>query len=171
MTGRTAPSLPTYGLSSGAQIARNAQYTGTPFTDVAGDGSFGTPYLGMNSAGSNAPGIGIATGIVAAASTAGLLPEKWTLLDQTATQRVPQQTEHLGGINDAEDLTLDPPFTPGVFPVKLLQGADVNDVVNFVVADTAAVDGAIADTVSGTINDTGATIAIGNVLWGKDPVA
>ena len=170
MTGRTAPSLPTYGLSTTAQTARNAEYTDTPFTDVAGDGSFADPYLGVNAGGSNAPGLGIATGIVEAATTA-TIGQDWSLLDQFATQRVPQQTEHLGGINDAEDVTLDPPFTPDAYPVKVIQGADVNDTVNFVVADTAAVDGAIADTVSGTINDTGATIAIGNVLWGKDPVA
>ena len=171
MAGIANPSLPTYGYSNGAEIARNAQYTGTPFTDVAGDGTYAVPYLGGNAAGSNACGIGIATGIVAANSVLDLRPNNWTLQDQTETNRVPQSTQHIGGIDDAEDLTLNPPFTPLTFPVKFIQGADVNDRANFVIADTAAADGAVADTVTQTINDTGATIAIGDVIWGKVAVA
>ena len=131
--------------------------------------------MGCNKAGNCAPGVGIATGRINADSTPDLRPEQWTLLDQTGTQRVPQQSQHIGGIVDAapeyEGVEYPSPAQVGSAAVRFVQGADINDTAFFVVADTAAVDGAIADTVTGAINDTGATIAIGNVLWGKVPVA
>ena len=175
MAGIAAPSLLTYHISITAENARNAEYTGTPLTDVTGDGTFAVPYLGCNRGGSNACGIGIATGIVAANSVLDLRPESWTLEDQFEVARIPQFSQHIGGIDDAApayDGTQYPSSAEvGFTPVKTIVGADINDVMNFVIADTAAADGAIADTVTGTINDTGATIAIGDVLWGKQPIA
>ena len=174
MAGIAAPSLPTLGISYLAVTARDAEFTGTPLTDIDGTGTYGDPYLGCNRAGSNACGIGVATGIVAADDVTGLSPEKWTLLDQNGNGRTAQNTQHIGGIVDTAPAYAGVPFpTPAQasnFPVRFAAGNDYNDTANFVVADTAAVDGAVADTVTGALNETGATIAIGNVLWGRVPV-
>jgi len=43
--------------------------------------------------------------------------------------------------------------------------------LNLVITDTAAADGAVMDTVSGAINDTGETVGVGDLVWGKVPVA
>ena len=61
--------------------------------------------------------------------------------------------------------------TPERVDITVTEGADINDTGNFVITDTAAADGAIMDTVSGTINDTGETVGIGDLVWGKVPVA
>jgi len=49
---------------------------------------------GGNRAGSNAPGIGIATGTVQAGDHK---TDDWTLLDQREVARDPQDSQHLGG--------------------------------------------------------------------------
>lgn len=166
----------TFLFSTTAQAARNAQYGGTPFTDDAGNGDYNT-YLGCNRGGSNAPGIGISTGSVLVPDGGVPRPDNWTELDQAEAARIPQDSSHIGGINAAQavtDLTnVTPQFTPAVIPVTaFVDGAspDVNDTLNLVVADTAAADGAEMDSVSGAINDTGATVAIGDLIWGRVPV-
>jgi len=134
----------------------------------------------MNRAGGSNPGVGICTGIVyqtAAEVAAG--PELfsgWTELDQDEAARIPQDSGTIGHIDASVDVTVtdyyegQPGFTPAVVPVTVTEGADINDTANFVITDTAAVDGAIMDTVSGAINDTGETVGIGDLIWGKVPV-
>jgi hypothetical protein len=52
---------------------------------------------GMNLGGSNAPGIGIATaGEIQTQNLDESLPQ-WTLLDQDADPRTPQNSQHIGG--------------------------------------------------------------------------
>ena len=177
MAGVIAPSLPTFGISYDAVTARNAEYTGNPLTDGNGDGSYADPYLGCNRGGSNAPGIGIATSIVQYEITADVRRNNWTITDQAGDQRIPQDTQHIGGIIDTapayEGVEYPTPAEAGKFPARVALGAavDYNNTANFVVADVAAVDGAEMDTASGAINNTGATVAIGNVIWGQAPVA
>jgi len=169
-----AQSIPTNCASAAAITARNAEYTGTPFTDDPGDGTYADPYLGLNRAGSNAPGIGIATGEVfqtAAEIIANGSDPNWTEEDQAEAARIPQDSGHLGHINEATDPDDVNGFTPAVVPITHTNGADINNTANFVVADTAAVHGAEADTVSGGLNNTGATIGIGDLLWAQVPVA
>jgi hypothetical protein len=159
-----AKNIPTFLQDAAAVTARNAEYPNTPLSDVTGDGTTANPYLGMNRAGSNAPGIGIATGSVHVPLGGAPRPDNWTELDQAAAARIPQDSQHIGGSGlGAGDGTVE--------PIRHIVGADVNDTANFVVADTAAVDGAIADTVSGGLNETGETIAIGDLLWARVPVA
>jgi hypothetical protein len=138
--------------------ARNAEYTGTPLTDPPGDGTFADPYLGCNRAGSNAPGIGINTGAVDPKL------EDWTVADQAAAARTPQNSQHIGGDGLGAGST-------DTEPVRFVQGADVNDTASFSVADTAAVADAIYDTGTGALNKTGATVAIGDRIWGPIPTA
>ena len=183
MSGIAAPNLNTNLASAAAITARNAEYTDTPFTDLPGDGTFDDPYLGMNRAGSCAPGVGINTGdltLDAAQVAAGDERfESWTELDQRAQARIPQQGQLIGGV----DASMDPadngsPVQPeppnidlGVVPFTTTAGADLNDTLNLVITDTAAADGAVMDTVSGAINDTGETVGVGDLIWGKVPVA
>jgi hypothetical protein len=188
MAGLIAPNLVTYGQSAAAVAARNAEYADTPLTDVPGDGTYADPYLGMNRAGSNAPGIGICTGIVflTAAEVAAeeFRPDNWTELDQgprvdgeqVPAARIPQTTQTVGGIVDAapeyEGIRYPSPAEAGVVPVKIADdiAVDYNNTANFVITDTAAVDGAVMDTVSGALNDTGETVGIGDLIWGQVPV-
>jgi len=155
-----------------ATATRNGEYTGTPLTDVAGDGSYNS-YLGCNRAGSNAPGIGIGTGDLSylAAETGVERPEKFTLEDQAAAGRTPQDSQHIGGSGIGAGDGTNEPIRFIVQPASVPGTVDVNDTANMVVADTAAVDGAEADSVTGGLNETGATIAIGDILWSRVAVA
>jgi hypothetical protein len=182
----TALSIPTYNLDGTDVTARNGEYTGTPLTDTTGNGTYSS-YLGMNRAGSNAPGIGITTGGLqqtAAEIAAGdVRYNNWTEEDQHEAARIPQDSQHLGGTGYVNRATTDWPSSGGVegvgdVPVQfIIQPAsapgtvDVNDTANLVVTDTAAADGAVMDTVSGAVNQTGATVGIGDLVWGNVPVA
>jgi len=192
MSGVLAPNLPTNCDSTVAQAERELEVptyidgeNATPFIDAPGDGSFADPYLGMNRAGGSNPGVGICTGFVyqtAAEVAAG--PEifsGWTEDDQgnpvesgesqTPLPRTPQDGQTIGGIAVATD-ALDPnDFVVTKLPITVTEGADINDTANFVITDTAAVDGAVMDVGgTGAINDTGETVGIGDLVWGKVPV-
>jgi hypothetical protein len=213
MVGIVAPSIPTYVNDPNAVTVRDAEYLGTPFIDVNGTANYIGPYLGMNRAGSNAPGIGIATGIVSATAAAiaafpddqtppGPYPEKFTLLDQDTDARIPQVSTVIG--NDANTVRVGNVATTwdksqalytdsgaassgglegkATDPVRFIYSVpnadpnvsgtvDVNDTANLVITDAAAVDGAEMDTVTGALNDTGETVAIGDMVWGRVPVA
>jgi hypothetical protein len=170
-----AKSIPTNTASDAAITARDAEYTGTPCTDVPGDGTRADPYLGMNRAGGNSPGIGIATGIVAqsAADLAanGERFQEWTLLDQAEAARVPQESGLIGHINDATTAGTPNDFTPATVPITHTTGADINNTANFLSATVAAADGAVLDVASGAVNNTGTTLTIGDLVWGQVPVA
>ncbi len=64
-----------------------------------------------------------------------------------------------GGAEGAPDL-----------PITMTEGADINDTANFVIANQAAIDGGIMDSVSGAINNTGGDVAQGDLVWGRVPV-
>lgn len=166
-----ARNLTPYQLNAASVAARNAEYGGDPLTDLVGGGTYADPYLGMNRAGSNAPGIGINTGNIyqsAAELAIGEIFSGWTELDQDEAARIPQDSQHLGGdgLGDGDQ---------SVNPINLILGQntaseDFNDTANLVIADVAAVDGAEMDTVSGAVNQTGITVGIGDLIWGNVPV-
>ena len=164
--------LPSYLLSAAAVTARNAEYTGTPFSDDDGTGDYNT-YLGMNRGGSNAPGIGIGTGFVLGVDAAAVndRPEAWTLLDQAGDARDPQLSGHIGFINDATDPDIAPTFTPAAIPVNSV--IDPNGTPDF--ADEMEMAAAISQAAPGVgigtanadpINRTNRTVEIGEVIWG-----
>jgi hypothetical protein len=156
-----AKNFNTYLLDAAAVAARDAEYTGTPLTDVPGDGTYADPYLGGNTVGSCAPGIGINTGFVNPAL------QDWSILDQAGDARSPQESQHIGGSGlgaGTEGLTT-------TDPVRTVNGADINNTLSFSVADAAAVPDAAYDTVTGALNRTGTTVAIGDRIWGDIPVA
>lgn len=165
MAGETVGiNLPTYQLTAASVTARNGEYTGTPLTDT-GAGTAADPYLGVNRAGSNAPGIGISTGIVAALDGDDLDPAKWTLLDQAGAARDPQDSQHIGGDGLGEgDQTVNP------IEVWDYADSDFNDQTAFVVADAQADPDEVFDTTSGAVNRTAQTIEIGDTAWGSVPV-
>jgi hypothetical protein len=113
---------PTYFLDATAVAARDAEYTGTPCTDVSGDGSYADPYLGCNRAGSNAPGIGINASPTEAASNGAVNANEWTVLDQHGAARAPQDGQHIGdtglGAGDAG---------VGSVPINVWNPADMNN--------------------------------------------
>ena len=112
-------------LNATAVAARDAQYTGTPLTDVAGDGSYNT-YLGGNRAGSNAPGIGIAT------ANGQCKLGDWSVLDQHGAARDPQDSQHIGGSglgDGTEGLTTET-------PINAWDVADLNDTFSLTVEAT-----------------------------------
>ena len=166
-----ATNLATYNLDAATVTARNAEYPGDPFTDDDGGGTYDDPYLGLNRGGSCAPGLGINTGNVyqtAAELAAGERFNNWTELDQDENARIPQNSQHIGGdgLGDGDQT---------VNPVNLVldpfgSTPDFNDTAALVVADVAAVQGAEMDTVSGAENQTGVTVAIGDLIWGNIPV-
>ena len=88
---------PTYFLDPADVTARNAEYTGTPFTDTTGDGTYATPYLGVNRGGSNAPGIGMNPSTTPGASDGAVDANDWTVLDQAGAARNPQDGQQIGG--------------------------------------------------------------------------
>lgn len=159
--------IPTYNLNATSVTARNAEYTGTPLTDIDGDGDYNT-YLGCNRGGSNAPGIGINSGNLTYLNGEAERPEGWTVLDQAGAGRTPQDSQHLGGdgLGDG-DATVNP-----INGILDRDGTpDFNEEMEFVVADAIAAPGAVADTVTGAVNRTAVTTAVGDVLWGVTPVA
>ena len=149
----------TYCMNATALAARDAEYPGTPLTDVPGDGSYGTPYLGCNNAGSNAPGIGI--------NTARIDPklDDWSVLDQHGAARVPQDSQHIGGSglgDGTEGLTTET-------TLKTVVGADVNDTLSFIVALAQAAPGiGFGSANADPLNRTNVTIEIGDRAWGTN---
>lgn len=150
--------LATYQLTGATVTARNAEYTGTPFTD-SGAGTFADPTLGCNRAGSCASGLGINTGNIDPKL------EDWSILDQAGAARVPQDSQHLGGdgLGDG-DATVN--------PINAIQGSDINDTLSYITALAQAAPGvgfgaANAD----PVNRTDVTIEIGDRAWGTNTVA
>ncbi len=142
-----ATNLPTYLLNANSVSARSAQ---VPNADFSG---------GMNKGGSNAPGIGINTGNIDPKL------DNWSVLDQAGDIRNPQDSQHIGG----DGLT---DGGQAKSAINVIQGADVNDSVSFIVAVVQAAPGA-GFGVAGAdpINRTGATIEIGDRAWGTNTIA
>ena len=160
----------TYQLDAATTAALNALYPGDPFDDVDGDGSYNT-YLGCNRAGSNAPGIGINSGNLYPLGVGVGNQESWSLEDQFEAGRTPQDSEHIGG----DGLGAGEEFPAGVNPINMIIDQDgtpdFNNTANFVVADTVAAPGVECDTVTGAVNRTAVTTAVGDILWADVPVA
>lgn len=136
--------LATYTLD--ADLMRNSEYTGTPFTDT--ESASYNARKGCNKAGSNAPYIGLATGVKS--------PSGATLAaDDTAAHR----SQHIGQTPDATTT------------LKAQQGADVNDTLAYVTPDGSTADGAEADVATGAVNRTGVTVTTTDKIWGVIPVA
>ena len=126
--GTAVPNLPTYFAAPSGQ---RATVPAASFTN------------GCNPAGSNAPGIGIATGEANPKET-----------DWDRAAKLLYESQAIGQAGD--DITVD-------------EGADTNDEVSFVQATGAvAVDGVIA---SGAVNKTGAALVSGDWAWGVVTVA
>ena len=111
--------------------SRNSELTGTPMSDVSGDGTYADPYLGCNRAGSCAPGIGIGTGAGPITDTGVALqgdPNSWTLNDQFGDGRTPQVGQHIG---DGTGVTAAAP-SKGTDPVNVfdVESSDFNDTVD-----------------------------------------
>jgi hypothetical protein len=165
-----ATNIPTNCSSAADITARDAEYTGTPCTDVVGDGTAADPYLGMNRAGSNAPGIGIATGFIDPKLT------DWSILDQHEAARTPQDGQLLGGAGFVDRSSVAWPSSGGVegvgaLPITHTVGADINDTANYLAATQQAVADAVVDLTTGAVNKTGVTVEIGDVAWYPVPVA
>ena len=90
MAGIAVPSIPTYELNATVVTAREAE---TWPLAAAGDPDFGI--AGVNLGGSNAPGIGINTGDF------NPTVDNWTTEDQHEDARIPQLSQHIGGIPTA----------------------------------------------------------------------
>ena len=86
---------PTYFQDPTTVAARDAEYTGTPCSDVTGDGTYNS-YLGCNRAGSSSPGIGVNPSPTPGASDGGVNANDWTVLDQHNAARTPQDGAHIG---------------------------------------------------------------------------
>ena len=189
-----APNIPTNCASLTAITARNLEVpdyidgeTTDPFTDTPGDGTFDDPYLGLNRAGGSNSGIGICTGLLyqtAAELAAGEIFTGWTELDQGApagsggsqspVARIPQAGQLIGGVDASMDpddngspIQPQPPALIGEIPVTMTEGAVIADTANLVIVDTPIADGGVMDSVSGAINNTGAPVAVGDLVWGK----
>ena len=168
-----------------------------PLSDVDGDGNYDVPYLGMNRTGSNAPGIGICTGDVhVTAADLALTPpaqrfDNWTELDQgvkdafTPAARTPQVSTVLGNSGFVDRTVATGTWVGGGsggesgkaedeirVAGNIPDAVDFNNTLNLVVTDTAAVDGADMDVGgTGALNNTGATVGIGDLIWGQVVVA
>jgi len=122
--------------------SRNAEYSGTPLSDTAGDGSYNS-YLGCNRAGSNAPGIGIAT------DNGALNPNDWTLEDQDGSSRNPQDSQFIGGAGFVDRSSTDWPSSggasgKGTVPINAFDVADLNDTFSVTDANTGWVQNEVA---------------------------
>ncbi len=167
MAGLARPNIVTHMLEAAVVTARNAEYTGTPFSDTDGDGTYNS-YLGGNRAGSNAPGIGINTG--------DYDPElrNWDG-PPTRVARVNQASAHIGSGDDGQagaypvsGITTDPLRTARGVPPGGTE--DFNDELGFQVVPTAPVaDGSVI--ANGVINRTGQTLQVGEWAWGTISVA
>lgn len=140
--------LATYHLNGTSVTAREAEVAAA---DFAG---------GVNKGGGNAPGIGINTGAVVIPAA-----ERFTLLDQAEAARDPQDSQHIGGDGlGAGDQTN--------APILAVQGADINDTLSLITAAAQATDGqGVEAGNTGTVNRTGATVEIGDVIWGTNTAA
>lgn len=112
--------------------SRNGEYTGTPFTDTAGDGTYANPYLGCNRAGSNAPGIGIATDNPNLPPITDPAGWNWTLTDQDGDARNPQDSQMIGGTGFVDRSSVAWPGSGGVsgkgtIPINVFDVSDLND--------------------------------------------
>ena len=141
--------LPTHGRLSSTVSTRKAEVQETSpdvdFTD------------GLNRGGSNAPAVGICTGVVNPKES------DWTEKTQTDTSRRPQNTQHIGGNGlGAGDNT--------TFTVRVAdyEADDTDDQAHFIVATQQAAPG--ADVGSGVINRSNVTVEIGDRVWGTVPV-
>jgi hypothetical protein len=156
--------LPAYQQTAATVTARNAEYTGTPLSDVDGDGSYNS-YLGCNRAGSCAPGIGINTGFI------DPKVDDWTTLDQAGAARDPQDSQHIGGNGLGGTL----PSSGGdqsVNPINAVLGTDFNDTLTFEVAAAQAAPGVgFGPANADPINRTDVTVEIGDRVWGTNTVA
>ena len=136
--------LATYAVNATTLAARIAQVANADFTG------------GMNRGSSN-QGVGICT------DNYNPIVADWTTLDQAEDARIPQESQHIGGNGllggDASTM-----------PIKIINGADINDTAAFVVADTQATNGNEIDTVSGAINVGTGTVEIGDRVWAAIPV-
>lgn len=151
--------LPTYNLNAASVTARNAEYAGTPLTDDEGSNTYADPVLGCNKAGSNAPGIGIATGNIAPKV------QDWSVLDQAGAARTPQDSQHIGGDGLGEG-------DASNNPINVIQGADINDTVSLIAAVVQGADDAGYNTAGADpVNRSGETVEIGENLWGTNSVA
>jgi hypothetical protein len=141
--------LATYGRNEGAITARESQVEFADFDD------------GLNLGASNAPGIGISTGVVNPKLT------DWTVEDQFGVAREPQQSQHLGitGLQDGSDN----PLLGYAVQAADYEAVDINDELHFIEASIAAVPG--ADAGGGVLNRTDETLTIGDRIWGTLPVA
>lgn len=132
-----------------ADLMRNSEYTGTPFTDTEATTYNGR--LGCNKAGSNAPYIGIATGVNN--------PSMGLAAADTAAHR----SQHIGQVPDA---------TTTLKVQTAIDSADVNNTIAYVVVDVGgAADNAVADAATGATNQTGAAVVQDDEIWGEIPVA
>ena len=156
------PNLPVYFLNPAAVTARNGEYAGTPFTDIIGDGSYANPYLGCNRAGSCAPGIGIATGII------NPNIENWSVNDQENQPRTPQNSQHIG----SDGLGAGQEKLQGAAPLNVrLSGTDYNDTLSYIAAVVQGAPGAGYNTAGADPkNRTNQTVEIGERLWGTNDV-
>ncbi len=154
--------IPHYQLNAASVTARNAEYGGTPLTDIDGNGNYNT-YLGCNRAGSNAPGIGICPDVPNPKT------DDWSTLDQAGAARDPQDSQHIGGnglgagdaTNNPLNAIVDQNGTP-----------DFNDTWTFEVAASQAAPGAGFGPANGDpVNRGSKTIQIGDRAWGTNTVA
>ena len=154
-----AISLATYGRNAASVTARAADFT----TGVGSTPDFNG---GLNLGASNAPGIGINTG--------GFDPktDDWTTLDQAATGRTPQVSQHIGGSGYTVDGTGDTDTDDIRCVVAQLDDdtPDYLDPAHFVVADQTALPNASPLASDATlVNRTGTTIVAGQRLWVTKP--
>ncbi len=158
MAGIAVPSLPTYELNATVVAAREAE-------DWPLVGDVPDFVGGLNAGGSNAPGVGINTG--------DLNPkvEDWTTEDQHENVRIPQLSQHIGGVPTVDGAESPVPVAgDSAFVLQCVQGVDINDELGFAVADAqVALDGDIAGT--GVINKTGTVLESGDRAWGPISVA
>ena len=132
-----------------ADLKRDSEYTGTPFTDDEGSATLADPRLGCNKAGSNAPYIGLATGVITPPGPAA---------DDTAAHR----SQHIGQTPDA---------TTTVKVQTAINSTDVNNTVAYVTPDAQTAADAVADAATGAVNRTGETGETTDKIWGEIPVA
>ena len=143
-----AQNLPTYNLNATSVAARDAEM------GVAGQFAGG-----MNLGGSNAPGVGIATNVIDPKL------DDWTIEDQAAAGRTPQDSQHIGGDGlGAGDATVN--------PINAVQGADVNDTLSYIAAVVQAAPGAgYGAAGADPVNRSDRTVEIGERLWGTNTTA
>lgn len=101
---------------------------------------------GLNKGGSNAPAIGVNTGNV------NPKEQDWPRVADTSARQ--------SGVMGEGDTD-----------INTVNGADVNNTVAFIEADSNAAADAVMDVATGAVNRTGAAVATGDFVWGEIPVA